>query len=141
MDAPGIAVKYIFRRPRWVDRIYGTELEFVTGQTRLLPHDLALKFLRHTDTFEIDAGFVDTAPAKSPQQQTDEALEDAEAARKAQQEREQEIFMLHDQIDQMDKDALAQYAHDKFNVPLNKRHSIADLRVEAKALVDRFGVT
>ena len=137
-----IPVQYIFRRARWVDTIYGTGLVFVTSQTRLLPEDIALKFLRHKDTFKIDTEFVDASAPKTEQQQTDETLAEIEAQRKQAEEVEAERFELFDRIDQMaTKDALAQFAADKFAVTLNKRDSIPDLRVEVKALIDRFGAT
>jgi hypothetical protein len=133
-----IGVKYIFRRPRWVDNIYGTGLVFVTGQTRFLPHDLALKFLRHTDTFERDDA--KAPPTKTEEQLAAEALAKVEAERKAQEALQQKVFDIHDQIDRMDdKVSLARFAKDSYNLPLDETQPIEAMRVEAKALVDRFG--
>jgi hypothetical protein len=147
-----IPVKYIFRRPRWVDNIYGTGLSFVNAegaaqgldgqQTRLMPEDLALKFLRHKDTFEVDAEYVPPGtPTKTPQQEVDEAVALREKEAEAERQRQQEIFDVHDQIDRMPSvPDLARYAAEKYTVTLDQAKPIDELRVEVKGLVDRFGV-
>ncbi|MEG2046986.1 MAG: hypothetical protein RR100_09075, partial [Comamonas sp.] len=45
------AVKYIGRRSPYVDRLYGTNLSFEHGQVRVIPAQIAKKFLRHADMF------------------------------------------------------------------------------------------
>lgn len=137
-----LPVKYIFRRPKWKDTIYGTGLEFEIGQTRVLPRDLALKFLRHTDTFELDEeALAKGIPEPTPEQVTAEAVA-LQAKKKEDDEAAQaEVFQVHDQIERMGtKEMVAEFALTKYNIPLDKRHTLEALRAEAKGLVDRFGV-
>ena len=48
-----INVRYIHeRRERFKDTIYGTSLEWKRGESHPLPEAIALKFLRHEDSFE-----------------------------------------------------------------------------------------
>jgi tRNA U34 2-thiouridine synthase MnmA/TrmU len=137
---PDIAVRYIFRRPFWKDNVYGSGLTFTTDQVRTLPHDLARKFLRHTDTFEEVTGEAGKAKPKTAEQETAEAVQ-ADKKKKAEQAtREQDLHDLHDQLGQMNKESVLRFAAEKFNTPLDKKHSVDQLRLEAKALVDRFGV-
>lgn len=139
MNEPLIPVKYVFRRPRWVDRIYGTNLEFVTDQVRMLPESMALKFLRHTDTFVL--GEPQPVEPTTPEQETAQALEKADAERKEREEQEQQMFALYDQLNVMDKPSIARFVREKFQIELPETLSIEDMRVEATTLIDRFGAT
>jgi hypothetical protein len=149
---PDIAVKYIFRRPRWVDAIYGTGLEFTTGQVRKLPAELALKFLRHTDTF-VRAEAPPEQQHERQQQLTDAQRRELEVAKeqqelleakKKQQEDEaayeQARHDLMQQFEAMTKDALIAFAREKYDVVLDKSMNKEGLKAEARSLVDRFGV-
>lgn len=135
-----LPIKYIFRRERWVDRIYGSGLEFTTGQTRVVPRDLGLKLLRHTDTFTLD---IDALPPLEPTEaeQTQAALDAAAKEKEEEARRQDELFAMHDSIDAMDKAALSRFVSDKFQLDLDQSLSIDDMRIEAKALIDRFGPT
>lgn len=138
MNEPPIPVKYIFRRPRWVDNIYGSGLEFTTNQTRVLPESLALKFLRHTDTFVRDDAHVVTL--KTTEQETQEAVAAAEARANEQAARDQQKFEVFLLLDQMEKEPLAQYVRERFALSLDETANIDAMRIEAKALIDRFGL-
>lgn len=138
MNEPQIPVKYIFRRPRWVDNIYGSGLEFTTGQTRIVPESLALKFLRHTDTFVLDEET--QAPIKTIEQETDEALAAAQRSADERAKRDDQLYESYLLIDQMGKEPLAQYVRDRFALALDETADIDAMRVEAKALIDRFGL-
>jgi type IV secretory pathway VirB10-like protein len=150
---PDIAVKYIFRRPRWVDTIYGTGLEFTTDQVRKLPAHLALKFLRHTDTFVRADALPPEQQQERQQELTDEQRRELEAAKeqqelleakKKQQEDEaayeQARHDLMQQFEAMTKDALVAFAREKYDVTLDKSLNKEALKAEARSLVDRFGV-
>ncbi|SEF28505.1 hypothetical protein ABL840_26735 [Variovorax sp. NFACC27] len=62
----GVPVKYIGREDPFYDRLYGSNLSFVPGQTRTIPDlDLVAKFLRHSDCFERDV-VAPVAPVSAP---------------------------------------------------------------------------
>lgn len=150
MNEPQIPVKYIFRRPRWVDNVYGSRLAFVNeegaaqgldgAQTRLVPESLALKLLRHTDTFVRDDAPEAAAPVKTTEQDTQETLDAAALAKKDKDARDEQSFEAHLLIDQMDKETLTQYVRERFALSLEETADIDAMRVEAKALIDRFGL-
>ena len=138
-----IAVRYVGRRPEWHDRVYMTGLHFTTGQVRVLPSEIARRFLRHADLFER----VEVAPeaaeqAAEPAQQDDDTealLEQGKAAREQKDEQQSLIQDLYDQIDQMDKSSLDSFASTKYRIDLDKRKSVDNLRTQVKQLVDQFG--
>lgn len=138
MSETEIAVKYIFRRPRWKDNLYGSGLEFTTGQTRMLPSALALKLLRHGDTFARDTEFVPTP--KTTEQETTELLEQAEKRKDDENHVENQRLDLYAHIDRMDKDAIGKFAREHYRVEVDRRRGIDALRTQAKELIDRFGM-
>jgi hypothetical protein len=131
------AVKYTGRETPFVDRNYGSGLSFAPGQIRTIPSDLAEKLLRHADVFEAAASAL---PKKASQaDDTDEVLVQAEAKKledTATQNRLQDLF---DQVNAMDKDALAEFALVNYRHNLDKRLSAPKLREQAVALIDQFG--
>lgn len=130
-----VAVRYIGTlKPYWKDRKYGSGLDFETGQVRSVPAPVAKSFLRHGDLFER----ADDAPAAGPDDTAD-LLAKAQAARDAKAREDQARFDLMDQVERMDKDALAQYAQTKFNVTIDRRRTIEALRSEVRGMLDRFG--
>lgn len=151
-----IEVKYIGKREPWFDRLYDTGLSFVCGQSRVLPWDMAPKFLRHTDLFEQVMPVVDEAPADdTPPTEEDQpddqepddqepddtqALLDEQAAKNdAKKDEQLEKQALYDQVNNMDKDALADFAEINYQQTINKRKSEDNLRADVIAMIDEFG--
>lgn len=142
-----VAVRYIGRRPEWHDRVYSTGLQFTTGQVRVLPAEIARRFLRHADLFEKveqEVSEAEAAPvAADPEQLDDDTadlLEQGKAAQEQQKAQQSLVQELYDQIDQMDKKGLEEFASTKYRHDLDKRRSVGDLRTQVKQLIDQFGV-
>lgn len=158
-----VEVKYIGKREPWFDRLYDTGLSFVCGQSRVLPWDMAPKFLRHTDLFEQvvpaddEAPSDDTPPAEdqppaAEDEQPDDqepddqepddtqALLDEQAAKNdAKKDEQLEKQALYDQVNNMDKDALSDFAEINYQQTINKRKSEDNLRADVIAMIDEFG--
>lgn len=157
-----VEVKYIGKRQPWFDRLYDTGLSFVCGQSRVLPWDMAPKFLRHSDLFEKveqasakppaddekgskppaddknakDKGDKDEAPKDDTQ-----ALLDEQAAKNKEKDDEQaEKQALYDQVANMDKDGLKDFAEINYQQKINKSKSLENLRAEVTGMIDQFGV-
>lgn len=168
-----IEVKYIGKREPWFDRLYDTGLSFVCGQKRVLPWDMAPKFLRHTDLFEQvePAGNDDEGTDKLPdnkdpankvdlkkkkaaesskeddkQPDVDEVPDDTQvlldeqaAKNDAKKDEQLEKQALYDQVNNMDKDALSNFAEINYQQTINKRKSEDNLRADVIAMIDEFG--
>lgn len=136
-----IQVKYIGRRPEWHDRVYGTGLYFSTEQTRNLPHEIARRLLRHADLFEkgeIPAA-VEAAEPTNSTDDTDELLEQGKQAKEDEHTVQTQLQDLYDQVEQMGKDSLIEFASTKYRQNLNKRDSVATLRGQVRQFIDQFG--
>ncbi|UZA02083.1 hypothetical protein [Moraxella bovis] len=132
-----ISINYIGKKP-FFDRLYNTGLTFDVGQVRDVPDDMARLFLRHKDLFAVS----DTAQ-KAPKKETDntQALIDQQAKETAEKTKnENNLQELYTQVSVMDKDALEQFAKDHYQIDLNKRKSLENLREEVIGLIDQFGV-
>lgn len=137
-----VPVKYIGPRAEWYDRLYGTGLMFSSGQTRNLPTDIARQLLRHGDLFEkADQPAFETADGEAVTVDDDTArlLKQGKKAEDAKHEQQVSIQDLYDQIDQMDKDSLIEFASTKYRQNLNKRDSVATLRGQVRQFIDQFG--
>lgn len=136
-----IPVKYIGRRPEWHDRVYGTGLYFTTEQTRNLPPEIARRLLRHADLFEkgeIPAAGEAAEPTNSTDD-TDELLEQGKQAKEDEHTVQTQLQDLYDQVEQMGKDSLIEFASTKYRQNLNKRDSVATLRGQVRQFIDQFG--
>ena len=154
MKKPTTPVRYIGRRDTFTDRLYDSGLSFVKGQVREVPNETARSLLRHVDLFEQvtaqdiepvpQAAEVANASAKKGSQKLDdtEQLMKAAAAKKAEKIDEvTNVSDLHDQVARMTtKDTLEKFAKDHFNVDLDKRQKVDELKAEVHTLIDRFGV-
>lgn len=123
-------VKYVGRRPIYVEGAYGSKLVFTTGETKLVPGDLAAKLLMHPDVYVL--GDVVTSPGF--------ALEEPDARASTEQDQEGTLQDIRDAINIMDKDALEQFARFHFKVDIDKRRSAAHLRQLVTQMVDQYGV-
>ncbi len=137
MSTAQIPVKYIGRRPHWEGTLYNVKLRFDAGQTRLLPDALALKFLTHADTFVRDDAY--EATPKSPEQETQEAIAEAEQRARVQDEKDMELTEVLERIDIMEKEQLAEFAT-RYGTKLDGRRSVDKLRAEVKQLINLNGL-
>lgn len=135
------AVKFIGRRP-WADNLYGSRLTFEQGQIRKVPADLARKLLRHRDQFEAgeqaDAP-ADKAKAGEPLDDTAEILARAALEQQAAAQVKTELQDLFDRVNQMEKDALIEFANTHYRMPLDKRFGEQKLREQVIGLIDQYG--
>lgn len=132
-----VPVAYTGREDQWIDNLYGTGLPFAQGQTRMLPPDLAARFLRHADVFEPG-----TAPKKGARK-ADDTAEILAAAATTQLEAHKLAFNLQDLRDQvanMEKPALDHFAMVNYRQKLDLRHNVETLRQHANAFIDLYGV-
>lgn len=144
----GVAVTYTGREDPFVERNYGSALQFVTGQTRIVPVELAVRLLRHADVFEPAKAVNEegsTSDADKPAatgQSDDTATQIAAAAAKATEQAslDNQRQDAVDQINIMDKDALKDYAHVKYGQPLPKTLSVENMRAKVVGLIDQFGL-
>ena len=136
-----VPVKYIGRRPEWHDRLYGTGLYFVTDQVRNLPPEIARRLLRHVDLFEkAEAPAVEVvADPVSQDDDTAALLEQGKQARESKHAVQTRLQDLYDQIEQMGKDSLIEFASTKYRQNLSKRDSVATLRGQVRQFIDQFG--
>lgn len=136
-----VPVKYIGRRPEWHDRLYGSGLYFVTDQVRNLPHEIARRLLRHIDLFEkAEAPVVEAAT--DPVSQDDDTAKLLEQGKQEQQDQhavQTQLQDLYDQVEQMGKDSLIEFAATKYRQQLSKRDSVATLRGQVRQFIDQFG--
>lgn len=129
-------VRYIGKKP-FNDRLYNTGLTFDVGQVREVPDDMARLFLRHQDLFVLS-----DKPTKKDKPKSDDTQEliDEHAKVTAQKTKdENDLQDLYVQVHNMDKDALEQFAKDRYQIDLNKRKSLENLREEVVGLIDQFG--
>lgn len=122
-------VKYVGRRPIYVEGAYGSKLVFAAEETKLVPADLAVKLLRHPDVYVLgdvvtSPGAVSVEMPKSTDRTPEEVLQD-----------------IRDSINIMDKESLESFARFHFKVDLDKRRSSAHLRQLVTQMVDQYGVT
>ena len=116
-------IKYVGKRPTYIDGMYGTRTAFVQGETAMVDADIAVKMLRHTDQYQpgIEAGASPAVESK-PVTEKDEDTQD-----------------LRDQINIMDKHALKQMAWERYQQRFSGNPSVESLRAKVTQLVDQFG--
>lgn len=123
----------------FTDRLYKSGLNFEPNQTREVPDELARRFLKHKDLFELSNA---TSPPNKAKTDDDTAHLLAQQAKNSAEKSTQEAALqdLYTQVSVMDKDALEQFARDYYQYELNKRKSLENLREEVVGLIDQFGV-
>jgi hypothetical protein len=127
-------VEYIGTRPFWKDTVYRSGLTFETGQQRDVPPLIARKLLKHPDVFresvkeQIDIGG-----------KTEDTGLLIETAKQREADKQEHELSLIDQIQCMDKDELKQFAITRYQLSLDKRKALNEMRTEVAALVTRFG--
>ena len=143
--AATVAVRYVGRRERWKDTLYGSGLYFNTGQVRVLPIGIAQKLLRHKDVFVEHDGerteqAIEVAPTREPSDDTDALLEQARKEGERTEQALQQIQQVFDQIDRMDKAALEEFARNNYRQEIDKRRNLDALREQVRQMIDQFGV-
>lgn len=131
-------ILYIGTKP-FTDRLYNTGLSFDVKQSRDLPAETARLFLRHADLFEL----VESDSPKDTIKKDDDTQNQLNAQAQKNEQKAKDDNALQDlyvQVSTMDKDALEQFARDHYQVDLNKRKSLDNLRDEVVGLIDQFGV-
>lgn len=131
-----VGVKYIGRRKEWNDRMYQTGLNFVAGQVRFVPGNVAKKLLTHKDLF----ARVEGEKPVDQEDDTDSLLQSASKETDTTRDKLAEVQQLYDQIDQMDKAGLAKFAQENYRHEFKARDTKDHMQAECKRLIDQFGV-
>lgn len=131
---PGeIAITYIHARENYTDYQYGTGLTFAKGQTRILPGELAQKFLRHADLFALG----DSADVGSDD--TGDKLANSGKGKDEQRDEVSRLQDLRDQVMLMKKADLQEYAQNNYRIPMSDKVSVAEMRTQVIGLIDQYG--
>ena len=133
-----VSVVYIGRERPFVDRIYGTRLDWMPGQARAVPAALAAKFLRHRDCFK--QGKAQAKQDKPPVDDTAQKLEEAARRDEAKREEQDGKFLLIEQLSQMDAAALKGWLKEHTGESVKGNPSLATLQQRARDWVEQFGV-
>lgn len=139
-----LAVEYIGRRETFTDHLYGSGLVFDKGQVRVLPVELARKFLRHADQFS--ESVAPAAEGQEPSQEQGNSVDDtadklaaAQKLQDQQRDKENQLQDLKDQLNNMTKKSLSEYALTNYRQKLDQSKSVADLRQQVVGMLDQFG--
>ena len=119
--ADTVSVKYIGARAEYTDGTYGTRIHWFRGESKMVPADKAAMLLRHKDVYT--EGEADAPTPKLP----------------AEKDPDDDVQDLRDSIATMSKESVLTYAQTHFNMKLDKRQSVENLRTAATQLVDQFG--
>lgn len=124
-----IPVRYVGKRETYVDGMFGTRIAFVKGESSLVPADKARLMFNHPDVYE---------PGEATGLQDDGAAV-VDPKEKEKQQKEDEDQDMRDSVANMTKKALGAYAKTNFNVDLDQKESIANLRAKVTGLLDQYG--
>lgn len=122
-----VLVKYIGHRENYRDGAYGSGIEFQRGTASLVPEAIAIKLLRHRDVYQLAEGESIAATSEAENVPRDEQDESSTQD-------------LRDAVANMDKEALESFAQTHFNVSLDKRKGVSNLRQQVTGLIDQYGV-
>lgn len=117
-------IKYIGHRARYGDGAYGSGIWWNHGETVMVPDEFAAKQLRHPDVWVLG--------------KAEEATDAPQAAKEATDDHA-EVDQIRMEIATMDKDALESFAKTRYQIDIDKRHTVEALRQEVTGLIDRFG--
>lgn len=121
-------VRNISKRGAFSGSLYGAKLHFAKDEVQMLPVELAHKLFKHADVFK---------PAKAVK--VDKTKVETETTQ-TETETSTQVLDMHDQIQQMDKNALENFAKVKYGQDIDKRKSLEALRQEVGLMIDQFGV-
>jgi hypothetical protein len=132
-----VPVTYTGREDEWKDNLYGSNLPFTKGQTRMVPPDLAARLLRHADVFE--PGEAPKLKKGAKADDTAQLLEQAAIERAEVHKLAFNLQDLRDQVANMEKPALAHFAKVNYRQDLDLRHNVETLRQMANGFIDLYG--
>lgn len=134
-QARSLAVKYVGRRPTYTDGTFGTRITFEQGETKMVPAEVAVKMFGHPDVYVPgDAPPVLATPEDAASAQ--KAKEDADRNRA-----QEDLEIARDGVRRMTtKRALADFASQNFNVTIDDKKKVDELKTEVLVLIDRFGL-
>ena len=119
-----IPIQYIGKRQTYQDGAYGSRINFVRGETMLVPDDIALKMLKHPDVYERG----DFLKAEVPPVVQLSKLSETE-----------DTLDLRDEIMRMDSETIITKVMNEYQVKLDKRQGAPKLRERYVALIDQYG--
>lgn len=123
-----VGVKYIGRRETHADTLYGSGA-WARDQVKAVSPGLARQLLKHRDVFE---------EVQLPGTAQPAAVVQAQKPGETPDELSQE---LRDQVQNMDKAALREFAQTRYRVKVDGRLSLPDTRAHVTQLIDRFGAS
>lgn len=129
-------VTYIGRRDTFIDRLYGSKLEFTQGQTRAVPPELARRFLNHADQFERPAA-VDQSAGQADD--TASVLAAAQLDKDEAAAKQFDLQGLYDQVATMNKAALAHFAKVNYRQDIKQADTLVNLRQQVTGFIDQYG--
>jgi hypothetical protein len=134
-----VPVKYIGRRPEYLDRLYGTGLKFLSGETLPLPAEIAAKFLRHADMFEKGQAVAESKDEDAGNDKAAKQLE--ESAKQQQKERDEQNALqdLRDQVQSMNTEALENFAKVNYRQDIDKSKDLPAQREQVIGFIDQYG--
>lgn len=140
----GVVVKYVGNKTQFTDNIYESNLTFEHGQERTVSADLAGKLLKHPEFKRVELELNqlnDSFAAGSSDQQDDtaEVTRLAEQKRKEQEDTENNTLDAIGLVNQLDKDALNDYAMKNFNEKVAKNLSLENARKKVINLIETQG--
>jgi hypothetical protein len=118
-------IKYIGKRASINDSIYGTNISWDQGDTKLVPSAAAVKMLKHIDVYALGEAIEGQLPEPQPVKKKETPDEKTQGVR--------------DTIANMGKSALTEMANTQYRIKLNKNLSVADMRTRVTQLVDQYG--
>lgn len=121
MEPNLLSVKYIGKRPEYTDGTYGTRIHFQQGESRMVPADKARLMFKHPDVY-VPGKANNKIPVIQPVPTEEENTQD-----------------MRDAIASMDVESLAAYAKTSFQIKIDKRKNLQDLRNQVTGLVDQYG--
>lgn len=125
-------VKYIGKRPTYLENTYSTGILFTQGGTELVPSDKAVLLFKHPDQY-VPGEVAETkskAPAKavkSPDKKDSEDTED-------------ELQQARDLVASMDVDGLKAYAQTHYQQKLHHNVGLEKARAAVTQLIDQYGL-
>lgn len=128
------AVRYAGHRTQYTDRLYGTNLNWAPGQVRHLPAHVADRFLRHADVFEV------AEEAQATEEDTAAVLAYVAREQREKECAEQLAEAMILEVRAMDKEALSNFAQQKYGQVIDRRRNLDDLRQQVVHMIDQFGV-
>lgn len=132
-----IAIKYVSRvHTSFYDRLYGSGLTFERGQSRMVPALLAQSLLTHAGEFELG----EAMPKAEAVDDTKEVMTAKQKRDDKDREQLNERQDVVDSIQTMDKEALKEYAQQKYGQAIPKTMTVENMRVKVVALIDQFGL-